>query len=207
MQGLMEQEACRTLVAKAQRGDQSAFGELAAKYASRLRALIESRLGPQLRSQIQPDDVAQEVLVWAFRSIKNLHWQGDDSFFRWLGGITENVLRKEAQRHRGKLALPLIVDVEASEASPSQSMRRAERFEHLQGCLDDLSPDHRQVIILARIDRLSFKEIAHRMNRSEVASRQLLRRALKELKAGFGDTESLHLPDRRLEPNGDTHGD
>ncbi len=43
-----------------------------------------------------------------------------------------------------------------------------------------------------------MREIAERMNRSEEAVRQLLARALKKLKAGFGDTESLHLPDSSL---------
>ncbi len=61
-----------------------------------------------------------------------------------------------------------------------------------------LTPDQRNALMLARIDGLRAKEIAGRMNRSEEAVRQLLMRALRQLRTSIGDTESLHLPDRRL---------
>ena len=65
--------------------------------------------------------------------------------------------------------------------------------------LDKLSPEHREVIRLARIERLPGAEIARRMNRSPSAVAQLLSRALKKLRERFGDTESLSLPDRTLD--------
>ena len=77
-------------------------------------------------------------------------------------------------------------------------MRRSERFDRLEEALKTLSPDHRQVITMARVDGLKIKEIAERMNRSPNAVMQLLWRALEKLKASFGETESLHLPDRNL---------
>ena len=65
----------------------------------------------------------------------------------------------------------------------------------MQGALDSLSPDHRQVIVLARIRKLQVAEIGRRMKRSENAVKKLLARALDELRKRFGDTESLSLPD------------
>jgi len=85
-------------------------------------------------------------------------------------------------------------------------MRRDERFERLQAALDSLSPDHREVITLARLKGLRGEEIAKRMNRSPNAVAQLLSHALKNLKEAFGDTESLHLPLRRLSSE-DCHND
>ena len=52
------------------------------------------------------------------------------------------------------------------------------------------------------IEGLKIKEIAERMNRSPAAVKQLLSRALVKLKASFGETESLHLPDRELRGEG-----
>ena len=46
------------------------------------------------------------------------------------------------------------------------------------------------------------QEVAKRMNRSRQAVRQMLWRALLKLKAAFGDTESLHLPQRSLKEDG-----
>ena len=40
------------------------------------------------------------------------------------------------------------------------------------------------------------REIAARLGRTEEAVRQILSRGLKALRQRFGDTESLHLPDR-----------
>ena len=52
---------------------------------------------------------------------------------------------------------------------------------------------------MSRIDGLRIKEIAERTGRSVDAVKQLLLRGLRSLKRNFGDTESLHLPDRAFE--------
>ena len=52
--------------------------------------------------------------------------------------------------------------------------------------------------LLARIDGLSIEEVARRMNRSPNAVSHILLRALRKLRESLGDTESLHLPDRRF---------
>lgn len=77
-------------------------------------------------------------------------------------------------------------------------LRRHERFDRLEAAVKKLTPEYRQVVLLSRIEGLSAKEIADRMNRSPNAVRHLIVRALRELRAHFGDTESLHLPDRRF---------
>ena len=72
-------------------------------------------------------------------------------------------------------------------------MRREERFTRLRKAIDNLSPDHRTVILLSRIEGLMIREIATRMGRSQSAVKNLLLRALRELKKSFGHTDSLHL--------------
>ncbi|MBI4582659.1 MAG: sigma-70 region 4 domain-containing protein [Planctomycetes bacterium] len=59
------------------------------------------------------------------------------------------------------------------------------------------------MILLSRVEGLKIKEVARLMNRSESAAKNLLFRALRELKSSFGDTESLNLPDRRLGESND----
>ncbi len=72
--------------------------------------------------------------------------------------------------------------------------------------VDVVAHDHREVIQLARIEKLPFREIAARMHRSPGAVKLLLLRALRELKQRFGETESLHLPDRSLKCEGGNDG-
>ena len=64
--------------------------------------------------------------------------------------------------------------------------------------LKTLSADHREVLLLSRIEGLSIQEVAERMDRSPDAVKKLLSRALNALRAAFGETESLRLPDKRL---------
>ena len=90
----------------------------------------------------------------------------------------------------------------ASDVSPSKGLRRHERFDRLQTALDSLSEDHRTVLRLAHLKGLKTREIAESMNRSPEAVRQLLWRALKQLRGRFDDTESLGLPPRKLSDNG-----
>ena len=82
-------------------------------------------------------------------------------------------------------------------------MQRNERFDRLQEALQSLSPEHREVIELARIKGLKAREISERMGRSPVAVRLLLFRALEQLRNRFGDTASLNLPDRAMPTGGD----
>jgi RNA polymerase sigma factor (sigma-70 family) len=85
-------------------------------------------------------------------------------------------------------------------------MRRRERSARLEEAIASLTPDHRRVVELCRIEGLAVKEVAERMGRSPNAVSMLLLRALRELKTRFGRTESLTLPrpgDSRREGGGD----
>jgi RNA polymerase sigma-70 factor (ECF subfamily) len=113
-------------------------------------------------------------------------------------GIAENLIHHEVRRAARHPARELEGDVSAEAASPSLAMRREERFDRLQSALETLRPDHREVVLLVRVEGLSFEEVGRRMGRSPDAVKQLLWRALKKLKSSFGDTESIHLPDRSL---------
>jgi DNA-directed RNA polymerase specialized sigma24 family protein len=68
-----------------------------------------------------------------------------------------------------------------------------------------LKTDEREAVTLSRIEGLKMKEIAERMGRSPAAVKMLLFRGLKQLKKSFGDTESLHLPERSLDPGEVNH--
>ena len=195
-------DQAETLVESAQRGDKRAFDELVALYRDRLRTAIDGRIGVGLRKTVEVEDLVQETFLWAFKSVRTFEWQGEDSFLRWLGGISHHVVLKAAGRAKGRESAALTDEIATDENSPSKILARGERFDRLQAAVDTLSPDHRDVILLTRIEGLKVNEAARRMGRSPEAVKKLLRRALKKLREAFGDTESLHLPDRNLNPGG-----
>jgi len=200
------EDRTQSLIVRAQAGDQAAFHELMAACREDLEAVIRSRLGPHLRGRIQPEDVLQETSLRALRGLSTFRAQDAGSFVRWLIRIAVNVIRESARREKRHVIVPLTGDVPGRDLTQSSAMRRNERFDRLQGALNALSPEHRQVIMLARIERLPIKVVGERMGRSPGAVTQLLWRAMQKLKASFGSTESLHLPDRRLEEREDDHG-
>jgi len=195
---MSEPQSERVLVERAREGDREAFGRLVERYQERLEALVSARMGRLVRGALEVADIAQETFARALRSIESFRWQGDESFLRWLGGIAENLIAKAANREKRHGLLRLEQDAAASDPSPSKAMRRDERFRRLEEALAELPPDYREVIRLARIEGLKHEEIAARMNRSHAAVRQLVIRALRQLRERFGDTESFHLPDRIL---------
>ncbi len=186
------------LVGKAKRGQKRAFAKLAQRYRAHLKSFANSRIGPHLRGKLETDDVLQETFLRAFQSVCRFEWRGEASFERWLETIAERVIL-EGVRHQQKQPAPLDDDLAGSAPSPSKLARREERFDRFEEALECLSSDYREVIVLARIEGLKITEIAQRMNRSPDAIKKLLSRALKTLKDFFGDTESFHLPDRRLQ--------
>ena len=144
------------------------------------------------------------LVGWGFARVIAQTEDKDKS--RWLAGIANHVVHEQAKRQKLRRAAPLDVDIAEDSLSQSKAQRREERFDRLEEAVKALSPDHRRVILLARVERLPLHEVAQRMGRTRGATRQLLWRALQELRKVFGETESLHLPPRSLKPEGDADG-
>jgi RNA polymerase sigma-70 factor (ECF subfamily) len=186
------------LIEAAKAGDYSAFEQLIAKDQTRLRGLIATRLHARIALDVELDDVYQESLLRAFSSVTRFEWRGEDSFLRWVGGIAENIILELARKRHLERKRPLEGDAPSPVSSPSRLLRRDERFDRLEEALQKLRPEHREVILLVRVEGQTFQNTAQRMGRSPDAVKQLLYRALKQLKSAFGDTESFQLPGRTL---------
>jgi RNA polymerase sigma-70 factor, ECF subfamily len=194
-----ESEREQQLIQRAQGGDRSAFDELTRSLTDSLLASIRRRIGPALREHLDPEDALQETLLRAFRSVKEFRWQGEKSFQRWLEGISANFILHTARKHGLRTSLRIERRSDTAIVSPSRHQRREERFDRLKRSIDLLKPEYRDVVRLARIEGLKVEEIAGRLSRTPSSVRNLLLRAMRELRESFGDTESLGLPDRRLD--------
>ena len=203
---MLDKSSTERLLRQAQKGDRAAFEQLVETQRPRLEALVRLKLGTELRARVEVDDIIQETLVRAYGSIDTLRSPNEGLFFRWLTGIANHVIFNEARHHERRPTVPYESEATAKDPSPSKGMRRNERFDRLEEALDSLSPDHREVVLLARLEGLSLAEVAERMNRTQGAVAQLLWRALKSLRKRFGDTDSFHLPERRLQDRGSRNG-
>ncbi len=206
MRGIMtENQAENQLLEKATRGDRAACDDLIGRLQARVAAFVHSRLHANLGERLNVDEIVQDTFVRAYESIGGFRGGDLESFARWLMGVARIAVIKAAGQV-GRAELELVDDRVDSEVSPSRMLRREDRFNRLQDSLTSLSDDYREVVYLARIEGLSMKEVAKRMGRSPEAVQKLFGRALRKLRERFGDTESLHLPDRQFRPEGEDHG-
>jgi RNA polymerase sigma-70 factor (ECF subfamily) len=159
-----------------------------------LLAYIERRLGPALRGKVEPQDIAQEVAVRALREVAA---DGADPFPR-LCRLAEQCII-DAHRHfaAGKRAVAreragsapsgdasqdLVAMLAASMTTPSLAAVRNERQAQLDAVLTTLPPDQREALRLRYGEGLGTREIALRIDKTDVAVRVLLSRTLQRLR-------------------------
>lgn len=157
------------------------------RYRERLLSVIYLRMGPDLRARMDPEDVLQDVSIEAINSWSTL--ADEANVGAWLVTLARRkiarILRDQvgvaARDPRRERAIPTDLPVADRRSGPVTAADRKDQLALLSGALERLSPDHREVIILARFEKLQAKEIAERMGRSENAIHLLLGRALRRL--------------------------
>ena len=192
------------LLVKARAGDRAAFGALVEGLEGRLRAFLRTRIRPDARARLDLDEIVQDTFVRAYTSLGGFRGGDLEAFARWLLGIARIAVIKAAGPP-GSRDLAIDADVAGSGVSPSRALRREERFDRLEAAIGSLRGDSREILYLTRIEGLSMRDAADRMGRSPGAARKLFGRALRRLRDRFGDTESLHLPDREIHRGGRGH--
>jgi RNA polymerase sigma-70 factor (ECF subfamily) len=192
------------LVSLAKQGDKSALQRLCEVYAERVLRIVRLRMGAELRSRLQSMDLVQDVFTSALPSLKDFTYKNEGDFLRWLATITENRIRDNLEKfHAGKRnirrEIPLNDTGQAGNDSlatitgpvdsttPSMKVSRREDLDRLEEAMDKLTPEYRQVILLAKMEGLSGPELAEKLGRSPGAARALLSRALVALSEAYGE--------------------
>jgi len=181
------------LLERARRGDEDGFTLLFQKYAPRLAVLIHFKLRPDLRAQLDVDDVLQEVFLAASQDLASFHYQKPGGFMNWLGRIADHkvidLARFQARQKRaGGVRIPLHSPSNPNgiepchRQTPSRILGHKEELAQLVYKLDHLPENYRQVIVMARVELLPTEEIARRLGKTKGAVAVLLHRALQRMK-------------------------
>ncbi len=157
------------------------------RHRERLLSVIYLRMGPNLRTRMDPEDILQDVAIEAINSWHSL--STPDNVSAWLVTLARRkvarILRDQvgvaARDPRRERAIKTDMPVVDRRSGPVTAADRQDRLQLLEQALERLSEAHREVILLIRIEGLPAKEVADRMNRSENAIHLLLSRALKRL--------------------------
>ena len=181
------------LLARARAGSADALNALYERCAGRLLAYVRLRLGRDLRSQMESQDILQAALLKSLKGLGNFRGEDTRAFLAWVTRIAEHEIRDRADylhRQRRDAARELPLDDEAPVPAITRSALSRiildERARRLEAALDSLAADHRDVILMRKFEELSFVEIGARLGRSEDASRMLFARAMTALTLALG---------------------
>jgi len=172
------------LLRRAGAGDQKAFHQLLDRHAGRLFGLAFSLLG----NAADAEDVVQETFTGAYRGLSG--FEGRSSVATWLTRILVTQAarwRRDRKRPMEPLnsvsALRAAGELRTTEGGAAAVERRLD----LHAAIEQLSPEHRQVLVLREFEGLSYEEIAQVLGvpRGTVESR--LHRARGELREKLKD--------------------
>jgi RNA polymerase sigma factor (sigma-70 family) len=163
-------------------GDQAAFEELFRRYAPALLRVI----GRQLSSPGEAHDLVQQTFLQLHRARRD--FKPGARLRPWIFTIALNLKREHFRRLRRRPEAPLELDGRNDPAVLPDSPERAENQRAVRRALDQLPPDHREVIVLHWLEGLSFPEVSAvvgasvsavkvRAHRGYVALRKLLAEA------------------------------
>ena len=193
------------LVTMAQEGDDTALDQLCSVYGERVRRIVRFRMGPELRSQLESMDLVQEALIEAIKDLGDFTYSNDGDFLRWLSSIVENTIRDNIDRiHAAKRDVRRQVSLDrvtthtnhpgrdahlpAAATTPSAVLSLRQDLDRLEQAMDRLKPQYREVLVLAKIEGLSCKEIAARQNKKPAAVAMSLSRAIVAVTSLFERT-------------------
>jgi RNA polymerase sigma-70 factor (ECF subfamily) len=187
-----ELERERSLIARGQQGDRTAFNALVEKYQGAAYALALRMLGdPDTAS-----DVTQEAFFSAYRALGSFHGA---SFRAWLLRIVANgcydVFRARGRQPVTSLeALLEHDDASSSDAhlpgamvdpswNPEEAALRSETIRAIEAALLQLPPDQRLAVVLCDIQGMAYEEVARIMETPLGTVKSRIARARAQLRA------------------------
>lgn len=190
------------LVTLAKKGDRAALEHLCQVYGERVHWIVRFRMGGEIRLKLDSMDVVQDAFLLALEDLEDFTYRDEGDFLRWLSRIAENRIRDNIKKlHADKrdirkevLLRNLVPTTQGSllgapgpvaSTTPSLIISKREELSKLERAIDKLRPEYREVIILKKIEELSYKEISNRLGKSTDAVGMLVSRAMIALIDAF----------------------
>src|SRR5262245_34988741 len=166
-----------TLVRQAQRGERAAFEEL----VRRSSKLVFARLYLETGDTHQAEDLLQETLLTAYRSLNQL---AEPAKFRaWLLRIAHNAVIDAARHDQRKKRTPDAPHNARSAERPADAVEQEETRQRVLAVLRSLPEEYRLPLTLRYLAGADYETIQMQMGLTNGSLRGLLHRGLKLLRA------------------------
>jgi len=196
------------LIAQARRGDAASRDRLFGLCRSYLDIVARSQVETWLRAKVDASDLVQETMLEAFRDFERFDRTSEQEWLAWLKRILAHNAADFVRRYRGtakrqaRREVPIRSPQDSTHAfgaaepaapcpTPSQEFAQIENELWVTAALAELPPDYQEVIVLRNLQRLSFNEVAERMERSRPAVQMLWMRAIRKLQEAMGAEDRL----------------
>jgi RNA polymerase sigma-70 factor (ECF subfamily) len=143
----------RMLIARCQAGDAEAFAEIVRSYQARLHYFLRKIVG----SDGRVDDLLQDVWLDAFRSLAML--KEPAAFPAWIYRVTRDRAYRELRGQRREESIQEDFEVAIVEDDHGQAFSKDE-VQLVHECLDELTPAHREVLVLRFLEGMNYESIA-----------------------------------------------
>ncbi len=174
------------LIAECLRGNRAAFEVLVRRYEDRLFNTVFRLVGNTEDAQ----DVVQESFINAYQSLHT--FRRDSQFFTWLYRIAYNTAVSHKRKQKGTVSIDAsrngesgvgIDPLDISEYNqPGNALQKSEEERRIQKALNQLSPEHKIVLVLKEIDDRKYEYIAEILGVPVGTVRSRLHRARLELR-------------------------
>jgi len=178
------------LMLAVQRGDHAAFETLFRKHISNVVSFSRRFV----RNRARAEELAQDVFLRLFQT--RSRYVPAARFATWLYRMVTNACLSETRRGEFRNR-PLSVHagtgeddptaVEIPTASSEQTVADAEAVQRARDVIDRLPPQQRAALLLARVEGLSYEEVALSLDCSVSAVKSLVHRATVTLRDELGD--------------------
>jgi RNA polymerase sigma factor (sigma-70 family) len=135
-----------------------------------------------LRAQVEPEDLAQEILLGVHGHLDEFDGNTAPAFYGWLFRIAENRIR-DAADHFGALRRRPVELPQRDVTTPSDAAFRGEVVGRVRDAVARLGDDHREVVRMHLLEGRDVADVAQAMGRTASGVRVLYCRALRALRA------------------------
>lgn len=188
------------LIERARAGDRAAFTQLVEVNQDRLFASMLQVTG----SVDEAEEVVQEAFIRAF--IKLDTFQHNSQFFTWLYRIAFNSALTRRRHKRARISLDhsretVGLEVIDDSASVDERLLSQERVDMVRQGMQELTVEHRTILVLREMDEHSYENIAEMLDISIGTVRSRLSRARRQLRLTLEAIQAARESPLRSQPN------